>query len=400
MRVSSLNIIVVGLTVLFLGCGGSKLGGPAGGSGGLPGGAGGGAGSGGAGGSGGVVGGAGGGAGSGSDGRVSGGAGGTTFVPDAGIYTGTGTSADFYSRFTTAFCKFYTKCGYVPNEAVCRKVYVDSGLLDMSATLRGIDSGRIVYDPTSADTCFGAIADLSCSRGVNAAPNPKLGAICATILRGTVPSGGNCIDDAECTTGTCRQPSCSANCCLGTCGGKIPIGSACSSSNDCDTGVSCIYGSSSPGTCTADLAAGLSCGSSGAYCQDGLDCDTSATNTCVPYIKDGQSCVTGGVACDNMGSFCDPSSGICRPLLAVGAACTLPVGSIYGTGVGCVYYAECRNGTCTARPTIGEACSVPDGGYAQLACAGAECTNGICQPYTSQPCTLETAVSPDAGARD
>jgi hypothetical protein len=387
MHMPNLNIIVAGLTVLLIGCGGSKHGGAAGGSGGVVGGAGGGAG------------GADGGPG-GSSGGAGGGAGGTTFVADAGIYTGTGTSADFYSRFTTAFCKFYTKCGYVPSEAICRKVYVESGVMDLSATLRGIDSGRIVYDPTAADTCFGAIADLSCSRSGNAAPNPNLEAICSTILRGTVPSGENCVDDAECTTGTCRQPSCNANCCLGTCGGKIPIGSACSSSSDCESGSSCIYGSSSSATCTADLAVGQACASSGAYCQDAFDCDTSGTSTCVPYVKDGQPCVTGGVGCDNMGSFCDPASGTCRPLLAVGAACTLPAGSTYGTGAGCVYYAECRNGTCTARPTIGDACSVPDGGYTQMACAGGDCTSGTCQPYTSQPCTLETAVSPDAGARD
>jgi hypothetical protein len=409
MRRSASSFFAVGLMIVFSGCGGTKKGGSAGTGGGPGGSAGGGTGvgSGGASGGGtgtndaGSLGGQGsGGAGGRSDAAVLGGSGGSGGKRDAAALGGTGGSADFANRYVNAFCQFFANCGVSPSVAACKADYFDSGAVDLTALVQDIDSGKIIYNASEAPTCFDAIAATACTQVATAQGGPT-NSLCTTVLKGTVATGGNCVTDAECVGGVCHQPSCGASCCLGTCGQPLAAGAACTSSSDCAAGDYCgtDYVTSSQSTCQPRGAQGQPC-TYNSQCQSGLACDSSSSGTCVPYVKDGQACTPDGADCENINGFCDVTSGKCRPRLAVGAACSVPDGGISRLNAGCAFYADCREGTCVALPGPGEACTVPDGGYASLACFVGTCTGGTCQGMANPPCTVASAASRDAGARD
>jgi hypothetical protein len=382
MRGFALIFAVVALLGGFASCDGSKRagGGVDGGGAGL--------------GSGGVVGG-------GTGGTADGGAGGGSLLRDAGPALGTGGAGDFATRYTTAFCQFFVRCGLSPSAAACKSDYIDSGVFNLTALAQDIDSGRTLYDATKAGPCLDALANASCAQGTVFGGH-QLDTVCAGVIRGTVADGGACVEDNECAGGKCHQPSCGGSCCLGTCGVPAAIGAACGSDTDCDTGAACRYGvstSTSQGTCQAQVARGQPC-SYDSDCQSGLDCDSAGTGTCVPFVADGQACTPEGVECANINSFCDPQTGTCHPRLPVGAACAIPDASLSFLASGCAYYANCVGGACVALAGVGEPCSVPDGGASYLVCRAATCVGGVCQISASPSCTLATATEPDAGARD
>lgn len=213
--------------------------------------------------------------------------------------------------------------------------------------------------------------------------------------------GGKCVTEGECMSGSCYQPSCSTSCCLGTCQATPTTGTICSSTSDCapDDFCSFLDPLSSAGSCQPRLAQGQPCQSDN-NCQDGLNCDGADTKTCVPFVKDGQPCSSDMNACENLNSFCDDATHTCRPRLALGAACTIPAGRNSRVTAGCPFYADCIDGKCVVLPSLGEPCTVPDGGSPLLACLSGTCTNGSCQSTAKPPCTLSTATTPDAGARD
>jgi hypothetical protein len=327
------------------------------------------------------------------------GAGGAGGVTSAG---GAGGSTDFASRYTTAFCQVFVKCGLSPSVAVCKADYIDTGVFNLTTLFQDIDNGTTIYDASKADPCFDAMATEPCMLS-GASGGDQLDAVCAGVLTGTVPDGGSCVADTECAAGVCHQPDCGASCCLGTCGQPFPIGAACDLSSDCVPDAKCVYDylvSTSRGTCQLGAGQGQPC-PMGTACQSGLTCDTGGTETCVPYVKDGDTCTADGPACENLNSFCDPQSGTCRPRLAVGSACSVPDGSMSRTGAGCDFWADCVSGTCVALPGAGDACTVPDGGSGALVCRAGDCTDGVCQATVlAPPCTLANATVADAGARD
>ncbi len=329
-----------------------------------------------------------------------GGSGGATLAPDAGPGPGSGGSADFENRYINAFCQFFARCGVSPSVAACKADYFDSGAVNLTVLVQDIDSGKIIYDVSQALACFDAIAATACTEEATV-EGGQTNALCTTVIRGTVAVGGNCVTDAECVGGVCHQPSCGSSCCLGTCGQPLAAGEACTSSTDCVPGDYCgtDYVTSSQSTCQPQGAQGQPC-TYNSECQSGLTCDSAGSGTCAPYVKDGQPCNPDGADCENVNGFCDTTSGTCRPRLAVGAACSVPDGGISRISSGCVVYADCREGTCVALPGPGEACTVLDGGYAELACFVGTCTNGTCQGMANPACTVASATSPDAGARD
>jgi hypothetical protein len=408
MRSFALNYAGVAAVVIFLACGSTKKAGDGGAtsSGGVtsPGGTGGVTTPGGAGGAGGVTspGGAGGAGGVTTPGGAGGAGGVTTSIADAAVNPGTGGAGDFADRYASAFCQLLVRCGLSPSAAVCKADYFDSGLLNLTAIYQDIDNGTTLYDASKAGPCFDAFANGTCAQG-RVIGGSQLDALCAPVLKGTVPSGGNCVVDTECAAGVCHQPACGASCCLGMCGLPATTGAACDSDTDCASSDYCNtnpYATTGRDTCQPLLAQGQPCDYSNS-CQDGLDCDGSGTGTCVPYVKDGQSCSVDGPGCESLSSFCDPQSGRCRPRLVVGAACSVPSGMLSRPDGGCVFYADCVGGICVALPGPGEACAVPDGGYDSLVCRSGECTNGRCQSMgLDPPCTLASATAPDAGARD
>jgi len=77
----------------------------------------------------------------------------------------------------------------------------------------------------------------------------------------------------------------------------------------------------------------------------------------------------------------------------------IPDGGMPRLDSGCVFWAACVGGVCTALPGKGGACSLPDGGNLANACRAGTCINGTCQ-MIYETCTIARAFSPDAGTRD
>lgn len=64
---------------------------------------------------------------------------------------------------------------------------------------QGIRNGRIVYNANAARACLEGIQyEQSCSTFWTSQTNPRVPAVCGTVLLGTVSIGGACVTDYEC----------------------------------------------------------------------------------------------------------------------------------------------------------------------------------------------------------
>lgn len=64
---------------------------------------------------------------------------------------------------------------------------------------QGIRNGRIMYNPAAARLCLDGIQyEQSCSTFWTSQNNPRVPAVCGTVLLGTVSIGGACATDYEC----------------------------------------------------------------------------------------------------------------------------------------------------------------------------------------------------------
>jgi len=190
-------------------------------------------------------------------------------------------------------------------------------------------------------------------------PGRLEGEACGTLLNGLADHTPICAINLWCNavgtgTGTCQRASSQGGPCsgtelscakglhcdgyvsdgagakLGTCVGPAPAGSNCSSTSDCQTGMTCTGG-----VCGALAPAGGFCyGDSD--CAAGLVCNSQ---TCAPARYPGASCNTTDQPCA---------------------------------------YSRCMNGTCQDLLKVGQACAGPDD------CATSECVNGFC--YDSSVC--------------
>jgi hypothetical protein len=131
---------------------------------------------------------------------------------------------------------------------------------------------------------------------------------------------------------------------------------ACHSGFECQAGLTCNGAcagwevvSCCTGTCTTDQA-------------------TTTPKTTV-FAADGEPCTTAGTVCAYITSYCEPTSGICVPRLPLGSKCV--------TDEACIGYAFCNDGQCRKRPTLGEKCKLPTGGFAQCLPGGCD-QNDVC----------------------
>jgi hypothetical protein len=322
--------------------------------------------------------------------------------PDAGASFGTGVVADFVNAYLPALCQYDVACHIEADVDGCR-ADISAYWANYIRTLQGeIDSGRVSYNQDRASDCLNAIQTAPCPASSNGWKPFGFG--CRGDFQGTIATGEACFSDLECASGHCRWSmwdvdNCTSSCCPGTCAPLVDVGANCFTydySSDCvDTDYCKGPYFVSNGTCQSKLAQGETCSRSAEEpCQVGLTCDNDLL-TCVPFPKDGQPCTA--YSCDNFDSYCDPTRGTCQARLKVGAPC-----ANYGDP-GCVGYAQCLNGTCALMPGAGEACAIPEGGYAYTVCrlGATQCIDGICQePAFRPPCTVEAAQPQDAGALD
>lgn len=257
--------------------------------------------------------------------------------------------ADFSSAAADAVCDWATRCLHMPDRPTCER-FIDPKTYDTRRAADAVAAGRLAYDADAAGACVQATRDAYCLAVPFTDPS------CGDMFVGLVAETEACTSDFECIGGgRCMNPSCSGQCCSGTCGppltGMPPepkqIGESCTNHGDCVENAHCGF----------DRICAERPDEAGEPCVFGcargdLYCDTDDL-TCKQFAAAGEVCdETGETArpCDEAWSWCD---GVCKHRPGVGEACGEPPQS-------CVAAAYCDNGTCKARGTVDDACTSND----------------------------------------
>lgn len=247
---------------------------------------------------------------------------------------------------------------------------------------RGIERGRIAYDPVAAARCLSESAALPCGEGGTSDE-----ALCRQGVRGLVAVGAECAADVECEPAAyCRQNAT----CPATCAFKAAAGQACETTAECVAGASCV-----DERCRVRSGVGEACGEGNPDCHSELRCvladpGTSAAGTCalpgsLTTAAQGEACdfwagpwCAAGLACGNIsGDNTDPDAVFeCVPLVESGAACRFAWNDSCPLGEYC-HARTGEDGTCRALHRVDEACGIVDG--VVMPCAN----NFTCEPVSA-----------------
>jgi hypothetical protein len=277
--------------------------------------------------------------------------GGTTEVP----LERWGTSA------ADALCSWAVRCRHVPDTATCERL-LDLRAYDVRPALDAVAAGVLAYNIDQGTRCVTSVAEAVCPAEPFSDPS------CYRMFTGLVATGGACNSHFECAgNASCDDVSCDERCCYGTCGTPTAppedppplarIGEGCATHSDCVADAYC----ETDGTCTALPD------EEGERCLYGclwgdLRCDVE-TLTCVKWDALGEPCGN----CDPAYAYCDV---VCRLRPGDGEACD--------AARRCIASATCEDGTCRARGTAGDPCSLD--GHCDVEC---DETAGMCMTYES-----------------
>lgn len=270
---------------------------------------------------------------------------------------------DLDQAFADAQCARAVRCGEMPDLATCQGAYNSfhfPGVV-LESNIAAIGEGKINYDGGAARTCIEAYANAPCDSTVEA--NRLSDVACDRIFVGTGADGTACGLNFECVSEFCDVPSCTVDCCTGTCSGstkpvRAKIGEACSTL-PCTSGSYCEF---STMTCTALVAAGASCTNS-FQCAYGTGC-IGIPKTCQPLPKVGEPCPDN--LCRDQGVVCNAAK-ICTQVGLPGAPCT--------TDLDCSHFYGCgADGTCGVRDPGGACITNNDCFEADTYCAAGTCS--------------------------
>jgi hypothetical protein len=223
------------------------------------------------------------------------------------------------------------------------------------------------------ERCIGAIPQVACGDLLGG----NLPSDC-TPVAGTLPNGGTCGNDDQCTGKYCNLGS---NQLCGACSTKAAAGATCNKSGDCSQGLTCANG-----TCVAYAAAGAPC-STKQPCNPTLYCNGT---TCGTPGGAGASCNGGSdllnAGCDGLhGYYCNPTTKKCQQLgtATAGQPCGFVNGIQDGSLTICTGGATCfgltalnPKTTCTPPAADGASCDATKGSN----CLGpALCVSGLCK---------------------
>ncbi len=240
-------------------------------------------------------------------------------------------------------------CGYKPSGEPCGKhsdCGNDGGMLCKGYRPATRDAGAVAgacgaYSADGQPCTNESVYHDSCA---NKAPNSTcLGGTCKLVPAFSIPAGGECDDFSQCVA-THRCDFADPVTYQGTCVARLPVGSPCMGTPDC---------------------------------QDGLECQQDATSgdmMCTPFAAIGDSCDYNN--CQSTLACVDDGSGayVCAGVSAPGGTCSATV----GTGPYCVA-STCDGGTCVGLSAPGTPCSSsaqclygncknPDGGSGNKSC--------------------------------
>jgi hypothetical protein len=230
----------------------------------------------------------------------------------------------------------------------------------------------IVITPEQLKACWTDVAALGCTGLYGILGGNEYPSSC--LVRGKLKDGDPCAYLYQCESMNCRHTE-DAVC--GTCAPRLPAGSPCESTFDCDFGTSCTEN-----VCTKRGAEGATCGV-GAPCADWLAC---VDGVCGKAKVEGEACTSVTGECDLYveSLVCLPSKKTC--LQATYAAEGEQCGAIQGKPILCSG-GECLPnplyGTCAPRAKDGAACDRIQGPACEF---HAECVKGTCVSLFTQSC--------------
>ncbi|MHB8418599.1 MAG: hypothetical protein ACYDCL_11015 [Myxococcales bacterium] len=235
--------------------------------------------------------------------------------------------------------------------------------LDVAASLRALDAGRLGFDPALARDCVAQRWPLACAA---AGLVPIAPAACEAAFAGLVAPGGACWLDLECDAGGClRDGGCPGRCGAAPPPGPGVAGDPCDASRPCAAGLSCALG-----WCWGGAALGSPCASEhdcapGAYCStvQGGTCRSQrgACASCDENLAAVQDAWSGqcapGLFCRGLASLPDGgvAPGLCTAPVGEGAGCVVGITPAWTAGPvsGCLPGLDCMQGRCALPPQSG-----------------------------------------------
>jgi hypothetical protein len=261
-----------------------------------------------------------------------------------------------------SLCDWAVRCAHAPDRATCERL-IDPKGYDVRRAQDAAAAGRIAYDADAAGACVAATAGAHCLA------TPFSDASCDRMFVGQLAAGAACSSDYECAGGArCTEPSCDAQCCVGSCGpppsGQQTPPELAAEGETCVTHTDCELGT----YCERDQRCTRTPDQEGAHCLYGcargdLYCDVDS-ETCKAWAGAGDACDPEGVTappCDPAWSFCD---GVCRARPGAGDACDDTVRM-------CIASTWCDGATCQARGAPGATCDDPD--QCTVTCSAGQC---------------------------
>ena len=295
--------------------------------------------------------------------------------------------AELPTRYADAFCQVFTSCVgdlygiFRPGETCIEdiSVTIEEGLATLPDS---VDAGRVKYHGTKVQKCLDEIATGRCDTLSQRQPES-----CKAALEGTVEEGGDCALDAE-----CRGPQyCKTNdACPGKCAPYEKAGGACSSNDNCASGLKCGDNLH----CVAPSQQGEACEQGEPKCADGLLClgqDSTAKTPGICYTIEAALSGAEGDACSlSDGQLCAAAySCEITSIAQLGGNCVAKVGA--GAACHAAFPDECPTdeycalgvnpllpGTCTSKPKAGEACATALGG-GQICAPDTRCDANVCR---------------------
>ena len=282
--------------------------------------------------------------------------------------------ANYEAEFRAALCHYLVLCERMPDQATCiASTNIEESVSFFPTMQVDVAAGRVMFDAQAARACIDGFKGLRSCTQLDIAPVfEQLQDTCAAVFSGTVPPGGACFFDEECTgRDRCSRSCTTPGCCEGTCvptPPPYPAGGDCSQMPQewsCAAGTSCVTDPQTQARiCAPFLAPGASCRLVAGECPAPYLCRTvppGDQSVCTPPVERGQSC--GGVGdvffCNDLRDNCNVEGSTCTAAIPVGGAC--PAG-------GCVGYASCVGSTCVAQGGPGAGCGTADDCLGQLVC--------------------------------
>lgn len=298
---------------------------------------------------------------------------------------------DACAQYAAALNSFNTRC-WSAQLSDARKKALDARLklvCDASLSLKGS-----TVTPQNLVACASALNQAACGSDPNIIP-------ACDVPRGTLADDTACVSNTQCKSGNCDKTTFDA---CGFCRPAIPIGESCLSTISCVAGARC-NGTECVADKAPSAIGGPCDAAKGEFCQNGLVCDP-ATKICKGRAAAGEPCSSStqcqtGLTCNSSGSCGAPdykaegevcgAPALCQPGLTcdyMTARCAkfavIPPGGDCGAP-----QTVCERGTCD---TVTRKCPliVADGGdcgtSSSMCDDYAACWDGKCVLMGTQAC--------------